>query len=100
MSPGVLGNCCRQSPHQPPNVGFRIPRLPGTLSYALNASELISNGFYSGGTSLYTNFGGDLAYASTSVSHPFNVVYSGGRAVSKLGTAHDHISESLVVPVT
>lgn len=69
-----------------PNIGFQLPRLGGSYSYALNASELISTGFYGTGTSLLTNVGGDLSYTSTSQSHPFSAVYSGGVLISN-GTA-------------
>ncbi len=62
-----------------PGVGFSLPRVGGTLSYALNASELISNGFYNNsGVASTTDFSGDLAYVSRSQDHPFSAVYSGG----------------------
>lgn len=80
-----------------PNVGFHIPRLPGSLSYSLNASELISTGFYNSGTSLSTNFGGDLAYTSASVAHPFSAVYSGGVLLQNSGqptTVYQNLSLS------
>lgn len=61
-----------------PNLGFQLPRLGGSYSYALNASEMVSTGYYNNGTAFTTNFGGDLAYMSTSISHPFSIVYAGG----------------------
>ncbi len=62
-----------------PGVGFSLPRVGGTLSYALSASELISIGFYNNsGVASTTDFSGDLAYVSRSQDHPFSAVYSGG----------------------
>lgn len=65
-----------------PNVGFQIPRLGGSLNYALSASESVSTGFYGSGAAFSTDFDGDLAYLSTSATHPFNVVYAGGVLIS------------------
>lgn len=62
-----------------PGVGFSLPRVGGTLSYALSASELFSNGFYNNsGIDATTNLSGDLAYVSRSQFHPFSAVYAGG----------------------
>jgi hypothetical protein len=61
------------------NFGFNLPSKLGTLSYSLNASEQIENG-YGGGGGVYasTSLGGDLAYLSKSEINPFSLVYSGG----------------------
>lgn len=61
-----------------PNIGFQLPHLGGSYSYSLNAAELISTGFYGSGAEFTTNFSGDLAYMSSSLSHPFSAVYDGG----------------------
>lgn len=65
-----------------PGIGFSLPRVGGSLSYALSASELITTGYYGGGVSVGTNFAGDLAYLGKSQRHPFSAVYSGGVLVS------------------
>ena len=61
-----------------PNAGFEFPAVGGSFSYALNVSELFSSGFYNSGVDYTTNLGGDLAYLSSSATHPFSAVYSGG----------------------
>jgi hypothetical protein len=60
--------------------GFQLPKLGGSLSYAVNASESVSTGFYNqgDGPSVATNITGDLAYLSESRVHPFSAIYSGG----------------------
>lgn len=63
----------------PVDLGFQMPNVGGTLSYSVSASESITTGLsgYSGSLSS-TNLVGNLAYLSSSVSHPFSAVYSGG----------------------
>lgn len=62
-----------------PNVGFQLPQLNGSFNYSLNASELVSSGFFNNsGTDLTTSLSGDLAYLSSSATHPFSAIYSGG----------------------
>ena len=69
-----------------PGVGFQLPKLGGgSLQYALNASELVSTGFYGSGTQLTTNLSGDLAYSSRSTSHPFSAIYAGGVLLANSG---------------
>ena len=68
-----------------PGVGFSLPRVGGSLSYALTASESISTGFYNGGASYTTNFSGDLGYVSKSQFHPFSAVYAGGVLLANSG---------------
>ncbi len=68
-----------------PGVGFSLPRLGGSLSYALTGSESVSNGFYNGGTSTSTNFSGDVAYVSKSRFHPFSAIYNGGVLLANSG---------------
>ena len=84
-----------------PGVGFSLPRIGGSLTYGLNASELISNGFYNNsGIGETTNFGGDLAYVSKSEHHPFSAVYAGGVLIANSGqptTAYQSLSFSQVL---
>ncbi len=61
-----------------PGVGFELPRVGGSLQYAVSASELFSTGFYNSGNAATTNLSGDLAYTSHSQRDPFSAVYSGG----------------------
>ena len=68
-----------------PNIGFQVPRLNGSFNYSLNASELVSTGFYNSGTVYSTNFSGDAAYLSGSISHPFSAIYSGGYLIANSG---------------
>ncbi len=69
----------------PPTVGFELPRIGGSFNYSLNASELISTGFYNSGADYTTNFSGNLAYLSSSEKHPFDAVYTGGILVANSG---------------
>lgn len=66
-------------------VGFSLPRVGGTLSYGLSASELISSGLYGGSLYTTTNLSGDLAYLSKSQYHPFSAVYDGGVLIANSG---------------
>ena len=69
-----------------PNAGFGDLPLAGSFNYALNASELISNGFFNGGSTSYsTNLSGDAVYESNSRSHPFSLVYTGGVLLENSG---------------
>jgi hypothetical protein len=64
-----------------PYSGFALPDVGGSLRYSLTASESVVlgyNGQSSTGTSEYTNLSGNLAYLSSSTTHPFSAVYSGG----------------------
>ncbi len=68
-----------------PGVGFALPTVGGSLSYAFSASELFSTGFYNSGSSESTNLSGDLAYVSKSQYHPFSAVYAGGVLLANSG---------------
>ncbi|HLI77971.1 MAG TPA: hypothetical protein VKV02_13585 [Acidobacteriaceae bacterium] len=69
-----------------PGVGFSLPHIGGSLNYAVNASELISNGFYNNsGVGATTDFSGDVAYISKSQFHPFSAVYDGGLLLANSG---------------
>ncbi len=61
-----------------PSFGFSLPRVEGTLSYAISGSEAAMTGFGTSGVAYMTSLSGDLAYLSSSVSDPFSLVYSGG----------------------
>ena len=65
-----------------PGIGFSLPRVGGSVSYGISASELISTGFYNGGTSYTTNVSGDVAFVTKSPRHPFSAVYDGGVLVA------------------
>lgn len=70
----------------PPGVGFSLPRIGGTLTYGVSASELISNGFFNNtGVDATTSVSGDLAYVSKSQFHPFSAVYDGGVLIANSG---------------
>ena len=68
-----------------PGVGFSLPRVGGSLTYGVNASEVLSTGFYNSGTSYSTNISGDAAYISKSQSHPFSAIYNGGVLLANSG---------------
>ena len=61
-----------------PNFGFSLPTRLGSLSYALNASELVETGYRHGSTSTSTVGSGNLAYLSNSERNPFSTVISAG----------------------
>lgn len=67
------------------NVAFPLSQLGGSFNYALNASELISTGFYNTGTAYTTNLSGDLTYLSSSTKYPFSAIYTGGFLVENSG---------------
>ena len=68
------------------NVGFQLPTVGGTLSYAATVSEALIFGYNgNGGTGSSTVFSGDVGYLSVSPTHPFSVVYSGGYLASTGG---------------
>ena len=68
-----------------PNIGFQLPQLSGSFNYSLNVSELISSGFYNGGTNYTTNLSGDAVYLSSSRQHPFSAIYTGGYLIANSG---------------
>lgn len=69
-----------------PNIGFQLPQLSGSFNYSLNASELVSTGFFNdSGTDATTSLSGDLAYLSRSPTHPFSAIYSGGVLLENSG---------------
>ena len=80
-----------------PNLGFGDVPLAGSFNYSLNASELISTGYFNTGTSYTTNLSGDAIYQSRSASHPFSMVYSGGVLLENSGqptTTYQNLSLS------
>lgn len=70
-----------------PSTGFGARPLAGSFNYSLNASELISSGFFGGGGGvvLSTNLSGSAVYQSKSDVHPFNMVYTGGVLLENSG---------------
>jgi len=63
----------------PESFGFQLPKLAGQINYAVSASQTIIAGYNgNGGTVSSTNVSGDFAYITTSKTHPFAVLYSGG----------------------
>jgi hypothetical protein len=78
----ALGQASPAAVAPPRYEGFQLPKLQGSLNYAISASERVDNGYNGNGMTDYsTNFGGDLAYLSNSQTHPFGVIYSGGYLV-------------------
>lgn len=68
-----------------PTTGFGARPLAGNFNYSLNASELISTGYYGSGTFLTTNLSGNAVYRSQSDRHPFDLAYSGGVLIQNSG---------------
>ena len=58
--------------------GLNLPTLTGTFQYGLSASEVFSTGYGNGDVFVQTSLSGDVAYSSTSQTHPFSMIYSGG----------------------
>ncbi len=81
----ALGQAVPAAVGATPNVGFELPRIGGSFNYSLNASELISTGFYNSGTDYTTNLSGNLAYLSSSITHPFTAIYTGGVLLANSG---------------
>jgi hypothetical protein len=61
-----------------PSVGPGLPSMDGIFHYALRGSELFYVGNNGSGTGYSTALSGDAAYNSSSVAHPFSMVYAGG----------------------
>lgn len=78
--------------------GFGFPSLDGTLHYALNASEIVQYGYYgSGNASASAVLSGDIAYSSTSVNAPFNMLFAGGVILAESGQQNTTTYENLAV---
>jgi len=61
-----------------PTVGPGLPSFDGIFHYALRASDMVEFGNAGSGTGNSAVLSGDAAYNSTSVVHPFSMVYAGG----------------------
>jgi hypothetical protein len=61
-----------------PSVGPSLPSVDGIFHYALRGSENVNLRNDGSGTSNSATFSGDAAYNSTSVVHPFSMIYAGG----------------------
>lgn len=63
----------------PDSIGFQLPKLAGQISYAVSASQTVITGYNGNGSTVSsTNVSGDFAYITSSETHPFAVLYSGG----------------------
>ncbi len=63
----------------PDSFGFQLPSLAGQVSYAVSASQTVIAGYNGNGSVVSsTNVSGDFAYITTSKTHPFAILYSGG----------------------
>lgn len=61
-----------------PSVGPSLPSVDGIFHYALRGSENVNFQNNGSSTTNSTTFSGDAAYNSTSVVHPFSMLYAGG----------------------
>ncbi|MEO6912195.1 MAG: hypothetical protein ABI158_14865 [Edaphobacter sp.] len=61
-----------------PTVGPVLSAIDGTFRYSLSASEMAQIGYQGQGASYITSLSGNAGYTSTSVTHPFGMLYSGG----------------------
>jgi hypothetical protein len=75
-----------------PGLGFALPTVGGTLTYALTGSESLVTGYGQNTVASETTLSGDLAYLSSSPNRPFSLVYTGG-------VQHTTISDSGYPPV-
>lgn len=63
----------------PDSIGFQLPQFGGQINYAVSASQTVTTDYNGdGGTVSSTNISGDFGYITTSETHPFAVLYSGG----------------------
>lgn len=86
LVPQLRGQALPAAEAAPISTGFALPRLAGTLNYAVSASESLTWGYYGNqGAYSATNLSGDLAYLSSSKLYPFSMVFSGGHAWSTSG---------------
>ena len=66
-------------PVLPTSMGFSLPTISGQVSYSLTASQAFTTGYNgNNGNVSSTNISGNLAYLSSSETHPFAMIYSGG----------------------
>ena len=81
-----------------PVLDLAIRRWMGLLHYALNASEIVQYGYYgSGNASASAVLSGDIAYSSTSVNTPFNMLFAGGVILAESGQQNTTTYENLAV---
>ncbi|HWB33583.1 MAG TPA: hypothetical protein VG714_10440 [Acidobacteriaceae bacterium] len=82
-APAVRGQALPAGEASPVSTGFSLPKVGGSLQWAVTASDSLSWGYYAhSGVTNFSNLSGDLAYLSTSRYHPFSAVISGGRSWS------------------
>ena len=83
MPPAARCQALPAAEASPISTGFTLPRIAGTLQYAVSASESLSWGYYgNSGTDSVSNVSGDIAYLSGSTNYPFSMIFSGGRGWS------------------
>jgi hypothetical protein len=65
-------------------LGFQFPTTGGQLTYGVSASQTFVTGYGANNGSVSSaNISGDVAYISSSETHPFSMVYSGGYLASE-----------------
>jgi hypothetical protein len=68
-----------QPPVLPTSMGFSLPTISGQVSYAITASQTYTTGYNGQDANVNsTNISGNIAYLSSSETHPFGMIYSGG----------------------
>jgi hypothetical protein len=80
-----------------PSVGPGLPSIDGVFHYALRASEMVEFGDQGTGTGNSAVFSGDAAYNSTSVVHPFSMVYAGGLILGNEYGGHATAFQNLAI---
>lgn len=80
-----------------PSVGPGLPSFDGVFHYALRASEIAEFGDQSTGVGNSAVFSGDAAYNSTSVVHPFSMVYAGGLILGNEYGGHANTFQNLAI---
>jgi hypothetical protein len=91
-----------------PYTGFELPDVSGTLRFSLNAAEHFNFGYQTVGTNVANpangtgtngtspSVSGSAAYLSSSPTHPFSMVYSGGY-IGAQPNAPTHVVSSLAL---
>jgi hypothetical protein len=86
IAPAGFGQALPAAEAAPISTGFSVPRVAGTLNYAVSASESLTWGYYGNqGAASGTNLTGDLGYISNSKQYPFSMVFSGGHSWANSG---------------
>jgi hypothetical protein len=80
-----------------PSVGPGLPSFDGVFHYALRASDMVEFGEEGAGTHDSVVLSGDAAYNSTSVVHPFSMVYAGGLILGNQYGSHATVFQNLAI---